>query len=347
MGYSYDILNNVRLNGSDEYQSRIPEASQATISTIGQAFETYTHLYNEFCDVLLNKIGKTILNQKMFENKLGRFKSGLTSPHDVEEIFIEMAKAEGSYDKDGKNALGRRNAPDVKVIYHRQNRQDYYAISIGDIDFRRVFRSEATLDTFIKGLINSVYSADQYDEWCAMKNVLATYKNKAKNGHGYFDYEIRWLEDTGDVTLWEAEKKRFAKDFVKTLRKAVQDLSFASTNYNVAGVKTWSEPSELVLLVNKDVLVEVDVEQLATAFNSSDTDLKVVPTIISMDDFGSLEGTLGLLVDKDWFRIFDTLVHMEPQRNAQGLFTNYFFHHHQILSASTFKNAVRFKFAVK
>lgn len=330
MGYSVDILNNIRLNASEEFQNRIPAATQTNISTIGQAFQTYTLLYNEFCEALVNKIGKTILSQKSFKNKLAQFKSGtVVSPHDVEEIFIEMAKAEGKYDPEGRNPLGRREPLDVKVIYHRQNRQDYYAISIGDIDFIRVFRSEATLDAFIRRIINSVYSADEYDEWLAMKNVMATYKT-------YFDYEVK------DMAAQE-NKETFAKNFVKTLRKAVQDVSFASTQYNAAGVKTWSDSSELVLFVHKDVLVEVDVELLARAFHKSDTDTKVVPKIITMDDFGSLTDTYALLVDRDWFRIYDTLFHMEPQRNAQGLFTNYFYHHHQILSASTFKNAVRFK----
>lgn len=337
MGYSIDILNNIRLNASTEYAERIPEATQQNIATIGQAFETYTLLYNEFSQALVNKIGKTIINQKMFKNKLAKFKSGsVTSPHDVEEIFIEMAKAEGSYDKNGTNPLGRRTNPDVKAIYHRQNRQDYYAISIGDIDFVRVFRSEATLDTFIKGLINSVYSGDQRDEWVAMKNVLATYKNKGKTAPGYFDYDVLALDQ-------REQPEAFAKDFVKTLRKAVNDMTFLSDKYNVAGVETQSEAKDLVLFVNKDVVVEVDVERLATAFHQSETDMKVVPTIVVMDDFGTLEDTLALIVDKDWFRVYDTLMHMEPQRNAQGLFTNYFYHHHQILSASTFKNAVRIK----
>lgn len=335
MGYSIDILNNIRNEASDEYAERIPEATQTNIATIGQSLQQYSILRNEFCEALINKIGRTILNQKMFKNKLARFKSGeVVSPHDVEEIFIEMAKAEGSYDKNGSNPLGRRTNPDVKVIYHRQNRQDYYAISVGDIDFVRVFRSEATLTSYIRGLINSVYSADAYDEWLAMKNLIATYKGKNKNGQDatYFTY---------DVAAMGSDKKEWAKGFVKTLRKSVQDLSFASELYNVAGVKTWSNPSELVLLIHKDVVVEVDVELLASAFHDSKTDTKVVPTIIVMDDFGGLENTYALLVDTEWFKVFDTLMHMEPQRNAQGLFTNYFYHHHQILSTSTFKNAIR------
>lgn len=329
MGYSIATLNNIRANASEEYQQRIPEATQNNIASIGQAFQTYTMVYNEFIDALLNKIGKTILEQKLFKNKLSRFKSGaITNAQDVEEIFIEMAKAEGSYNPAGPNPLGRREMPDVKVIYHRMNRRDYYCVSVGDVDFVRVFRSEATLDAFISGLINSVYSGAEYDEWCAMKNLLATYKT-------YFDYEVPAITATN-----AAES---AKTFVKTLRKAVQDLSFASTQYNAAGVKTWSKPEDLVLLVNKDVVAEIDVEVLAKAFNMGKTDIQTA--IVVMDDFGDLTDTYGLLVDKNFFRVYDTLSHFEPQRNAQGLFTNYFYHVHQILSASTFKNAVRLKVA--
>lgn len=328
MGYSVEILNTIRAEASAEYQARIPEATQQNIATVGNALQTYTLQYNEFIESLVNKIGKTILETKLFANKLARFKQGtVLNGQDVEEIFIEMAKAEGSYDKDGKNPLGRRNPPDVKVIYHRLNRQDYYAITIGDIDFLRVFRSEATLDSFISGLINSVYSGASYDEWVAMKNLLATYD-------GYFDYEVEPIEGEAG-----------AKDFVKTVNKAVQDLSFASDKYNAAGVTTWTEPQNLVLLVNKDVLTEVDVEVLAKAFNMGKTDFK--PEVIPMDDFGSLTNTYGLMIDKSFLRVYDTLSHMEPQRNAQGLFTNYFYHVHQILSASRFKNAVRFTTAAE
>lgn len=328
MGFSISVLNNIRANASQEYQTRIPVATQENISTIGNALQTYTPLYNEFSTALLCKIGKTMVESKLFKNRLARFKSGtIVDQQDVEEIFVEMVKAEGKFNPNGPNPLGRREATQDKVVYHRMNRQDVYVVSIGDLDFRRVFRSEATLDAYITKKINALYSGANKDEFLVMVNLLATYD-------GYVDYEVPVIagEDAGTTT----------KTFVKTLRKAVMDVTLdSSTEYNKAKVETWSNPGDLVLLVHKDVLAEVDVEVLAKAFNMGKTDIDV--TVVPMPHFGTMTDCYGLLVDKDWFRVWDTLSHMEPQRNAHGLFTNYFYHVQQIVSCSPFKNAVKFK----
>ena len=327
MGFSISVLNNIRANASQEYQARIPEATQQNISTIGNALQTYTPLYNEFSTALLCKIGKTMVESKLFKNRLARFKSGtIVDQQDVEEIFVEMAKAEGKYNPDGPNPLGRRETIQDKVVYHRQNRADVYVCSIGDLAFRRVFRSEATLDAYITKKINALYSGANKDEFLVMVNLLATYD-------GYTDYEVPVI--AGD------NAHESAKTFAKTLRKAVMDMTLdSSTDFNKAKVETWSEAGNLVLLVHKDVLAELDVEVLAKAFNVDKTDIK--PTTIPMPHFGTMTNTYGLRVDKDWFRVWDTLSHMEPQRNAHGLFTNYFYHVQQIVSCSPFKNAVRF-----
>lgn len=334
MSVAIQITNSIRNNASPEYQNRIPEATQQNFSSIGNALQSYSVLKNEFCDALVNKIGKTKIEQKLFQNKLAKYKSGtVLTGQDVEEIWISMAKAEGAYDPEGKNPLGRREYPDVKSIYHRMNRRDKYVISIGDLDFMRAFKSEASFETFVKGMINSVYSGAEYDEWLAMKNLIATYP-------GYATCTVPALDGSEDNV----------KQFVKVTKKLARDLTFATTDYNSAGVRTWSKPGEMVLLINKDVMSEVEVELYRTAFNKSDVELPFSVEI--MDDFGALcadETNYGdssinlpyaILVDKDWFRVYDVLSHMEPQRNADGLFTNYFYHVHQILSASTFKNAV-------
>lgn len=327
MGFSIDVLNNIRTNGSEEYQARIPVATQENISTVGNALQTYKPLFNEFSTALLCKIGKTMIESKLFKNRLARFKSGtIVNEQDVEEIFVEMAKAEGAFDPTGPNPLGRRDTQQDKVVYHRKNRADVYAISIGDLDFRRVFRSEATLDSYITKKINALYSGANKDEFLAMVNLLATYD-------GYFDYEVPAM--AGD------NAQETAKTFVKTLRKAVMDVTLdSSTEFNKAKVETWSNAGDLVLFVNKDILAEVDVEVLAKAMNMGKTDIQV--EVVPMPHFGSMQNVYGLLVDRDWFRVWDTLNDMEPQRNAHGLFTNYFLHVHQILSCSPFKTALKF-----
>lgn len=326
MGYSVDILNNIRANASTEYADKIPEATRENFSQIGNALQTYTPLFNEYKTALIHKIGKTRIESKLFKNKLARFKSGvIVDEKDVEEIFIDMAKGAVPYDPDGKNPLGRRSDDNVKVVYHRMNRRDTYEFTIGDLDFLRAFRSEDAHDQFIAGLINAVYSRANYDEWLHMKNILATY-------NGWFDYGVPVI--AGD----NAEKT--AKTFVKTLRKAVNDLSFMTEKYNKMRVKQQNENNTLVLMVHKDIVAEVDVEVLSKAFNLGKTDINV--EVIVMDDFGTLTDTYGLLVDEDFFRVFDTLSTMTQQYNAQGMFTNYFLHVQQILSASPFKNSVRF-----
>lgn len=331
MSFSLDVLNKIRETASTEYQDRIPQATRENIAAIGNTLATYTPLYNEFCDALLNRIGLTLLEQATFNNPLASFKMGqLTTGQDVQEIFVSMAQAEGMYDPTGANPLGRRDASEVKAIYHRMNRRDKYVISIGDLDFQRNFTSEATLDAFIAAQLNSIYTADAYDEWVLMKNLLATY---SFDGKSYFDYEVP--EITG------ANNAAACKTFVKTMKKAVQDMTFMSDKYNAAGVMRQAKKGDFVLFINKDLLPEIDVEVLMGAFNADKANIK--PEIIPMDDFGSMTGCYGLLVEKDFLRVWDVVLRSEQIRNPDGLFTNTFYHHHQILSLSPFKNAVRFK----
>lgn len=339
MSFSLDILNTIRASASEDYQNRIPEATQTNLATIGQAFETYTPLYNEFSTALLNRIGLTLFENATFKNKLASFKLGeITSGQDVQEIFVSMAQAEGAYDPEGANPLGRRDPANVDVVYHRQNRRDKYVMSIGDLDFRRNFTSPAVLDAFISAQLNSIYTGDEYDEWLLFKKLFATYSfGKADGASAYFEYEVPLIDGANNSTA--------CKQFVKTLKKAVQDQTFMSDQFNAAGVKRRVADGNFALLLNKDILPEIDIEVLLGAFNADKANIK--PEIITMDDFDTLtkdkngNPTYGLLIEKDFCRIWDTLIRSEQIRNPDGLFTNTFYHHHQILSLSPFKNAVR------
>ena len=336
MAYALDVLNKIRSDASEEYQNRIPQATRDNLASIGQAFKTYTALYNEFCSALINRIGLTLLETAMFNNPLKSMKAGtIDNMQDIQDIYVSMAKAEGMYDPDGKNPLGRRTPAEVEACFHRLNRQDKYVISIGDLDFKRSFSSVASLEAFISAQLQSIYTADEYDEWLAMKNVFATY---AYEGKSYFNYEVPAITGTNNAEA--------AKQFIKTVKKCCNDISFMSDKYNAAGVMRKTDPNKgLTTLLHKDIMPEIEVEVLMSAFNADKAAIK--PTIIVMDDFGSLTTddagqTYALLFENDFSRMYDTLFHAEPIRNPDGLFTNTFLHHHQILSLCPFKNAIRF-----
>lgn len=330
MATIFDILTTIRNEVPD--LSHLPEASVETFDEYARAITAYDIKTNPFIEALLHKIGKTIIEQKLFHNKLARFKRGdILSAQDVEEIFVSMAKSEGQYDPEGTNPLGRRNPPRVDVLYHRENRRDKYVITIGDIDFRKAFKSPAQLDTFTRGLINSVYSGAAYDEWLLMRQLVFT------GMEGAPVYKVPFLTPDDTLTV---------NEFLRVMRSSSLDLTFASDKFNKAGVTTWTEQGSQVCFINKDVLGYVDVYALAHAFNKKDTDF--VTDLVTFDTMGEQVIDvddkeyipIAVIADKDWLRVWDTLSHMEPQRNADGLFTNWFYHVHQIMSLSHFKNAI-------
>ena len=334
MSLSVSVLNTIRNNADNLYQDRVPTATKTNISEIGRVFSTYNEVYNTFISSLIHKIGLTLLQTKSFENKLKPFKTGtLLSEQDIEEIFVDQFRsAEGAYDKDGGmgtsgiNPFKRRTYQDVKVMYHRMNRQDKYVMTISKVDVIRAFRSENTLNSFLTAQFNALYTGAEYDEYIHMKELFA----EAIKAGDFFNYDVDALDGTTEKTL----------AFVRTVKKAVKDLEYPSTLYNPAKVKTLSKANELVMFVNKDVAVHMDVDLYSQIFGPEYAKMPI--TVVEVDNFGSDDtGTYALICDKDWFKVYDTLQDFEELKNPEGLYTNYWLHVWQILSYSKFKNAIR------
>lgn len=341
MSLSIEILNTIRNNADTEYQERVPVATKNNIAEIGRTFNEYNLVYNQFADALIHKIGKTIVQTALFENKLKRFKKGsVLTGQDIEEIFVEQfRKAEGAYNPQGGfedggvHPLKRREYQDVKVYYHRMNRQDMYTITLYKDDVIKAFRSEATLTTFMTAQFNSMYTGAEFDEYTHMKELLA----EGIKAGDFFDYQVSEIKDNDT----DAGIQRACKRFVRTVKKAINDVGYVSTEYNPAHVKTKTDKSNLVLFINKDLAPHLDVDLYATLFGPEYAKLNI--EIVEVDNFGKdTTGTYALLVDPDWFQCYDVKFEMDSMKNAQGLYTNYFLHVWQILSYSKFKTAIRF-----
>ena len=65
-------------------------------------------------------------------------------------------------------------------------------------------------------------------------------------------------------------------------------------------------------------------------------------TALTDAELSALDAIPAVLVDEDWFMIFDKLTNFTEKYNAQGLYWNYFYHVWKVFSASPFANSVVF-----
>ena len=326
-----DILNAIRNDASPEYQERIPEATKNNIADIGNALLSYTPTMNEFLSSLVNRIGLVVIKNRLYSNPLKEFKKGMLNYGDtIEEIFVEIAKAKHYDILPNENNLGdvfEVTKPKVLSRFHKINRQDFYPVTINQDLLRRAFLSEQNLDDFISKIFDSLYSADEYDEFLLMKNLIGDARSKNK----FYDVQVT------DVT-----DEKTAKEFAVITRQYANNLRFMNKLYNNAGVTNYSDISDQVILINSKYEAQMSVDVLAYAFNMEKADF--LSRMIIVDDFGGNEtdDTVAILIDKDWFMVYDTKFEMTEQYNARHLYWNYFLHHWQVMSSSDYAPAIRF-----
>jgi hypothetical protein len=328
MATNVDILNAIWTNASTNYQDRIPQATRDNVTAVGNAILNYASAKNEFLDALINKISLQLVSSKMAKNKLSKFKQGtIEYGADIEEIFTNIAQAQSFDVNTAESEVFKRKKPDVRAMFHRVNRQDVYKVTIEEGQIKRAFYSNDGLGKVVASIVNSLYSGDNYDEYVLMKECVAQYWGNVSGAK-----VVQSPQVTDQAT---------AREFFRVAKQASLDFTFMSNKYNPQGVMQYSAPEDQVLLLHKNVDTYLDTEVLAWVFNRENMDFKT--SVVILDDFGSLANTQGVLVDKKWFMVFDKLYETRNLYNPEGLYWNYWLHHHQTLSTSQFHNAIAFQ----
>lgn len=330
------IMNTILENASQEYQNRVPEATQTNIEEVGNPILKYQTVQNEFITTLIDRIGLVVVHNKIAQNPLAILKKGsMPLGKDIQEIFVNPAKAE-TFDPEGKDLL-KRYIPDVKVLYHRENRRDQYPVTISREMLKTAFTSWEELDQLVSSIINSLYSGDNYDEFILTKNLMA---HAIKNDN-IKKVIVENYGTTNDTT-----------SLVKCINNVSSSMVFPSSNFNTYydvinkeeivdenPVITWTPREDQVLIIRSDVLTDVKIDVLATAFNMEKADL--LAQTLAVDTIGDT-GAYAILCDKSWITVKDTLSELTEFYNAKGMHWNYYWNHWQTYSYSLFANAVAF-----
>lgn len=324
---TYDIVNAIRNSSGDQFQQYVPLAGVDNIAEVGAGILINQTIQNEFIVSLVNRIGLVVVKSVSLQNPLKKFKKGaMTLGTTIEEIFTDITKSK-KYDPENAEAtVFKRTIPNVKTLFHERNRQDFYEQTIQDESLRAAFVSWNNFDSFVSSIINAIYNSAEVDEFLYMKLLIDNYYSK-----GLFKV----------VPVTKPNSEATAKELIKKLRATAtkMTLPMGTRDFNSLAVHTRTDWSDLHLIIDADLQAEVDVEVLARAFNMDKADFIGNVTII--DGFAST-GLEAVLVDLEWFMVYDNLMKMETIRNPKGLYWNYFYHVWQTLSVSRFANAVAF-----
>lgn len=350
---SVDILNVIRKNASQNYRDYVPKATPDadSIREIGAVIMDYPSLQNEFLSALVNRIGRVLITSKMYDNPWTMFKKGMLDfGESIEEIFVNIAKPFQFDPEVAESTVFKREIPDVRSAFHIMNYQKYYKATIQNDQLRQAFLSWDGITDLISKIVDAMYTGANYDEFQTMKYMLA---KRILNGQLY------------PVTIPTVQTENM-KDIVTTIKGVSNKFEFMSSKYNLTGVQTFTKKEDQYLLINSKFDAQMDVEVLASAFNMDkaefaghrvlvdsfgDLDIdrlnllfKDDPTYteIGDSDLKALDAIPAIIIDKNYFMIFDNFYNFTEQYNGEGLYWNYWYHVWKTFSISPFANNALF-----
>lgn len=345
-----DILNVIRQNASYDYQQNVPEVATVNdIPKVGEIIYGTPAFANQFINALVNRIAIVRVQSATFNNPYSILKKGyIEYGETVEDIFVSIAKAvDFNVEKAPKREF-QRTIPDVRSAFHVMNWRVMYPITIQDEDLRQAFLSVDGVQNLIANIVDSVYTAAEYDEFLLFKYLLI----KAISHGKMYPISIGAGTDLSEAAV--------------QFRGTSNLLPFMSNDYNEAAVKTNTTKDRQVIFMDAMFNAQFDVNVLASAFNMDKADfmgrLFLIDNWTDFDnerfdiiransdgieevtanELSLLANVKAVILDDNWFQVYDNNNKFTEKYVASGLYWNYFYHTWKTVSNSPFANAVVF-----
>ena len=344
-----DILNTIRANATYEYQQLVPEIETANeIPRVGEILYGYPSMANQFINALVNRIALVRVKSATFNNAYAQLKKGyLEFGETVEEVFVEIAKAREFSAEKAEAREFKRTLPDVRTAFHVMNWRAQYPVTIQDEDLRMAFQSINGVQDLIAKIIDSVYTAAEYDEYLLFKYLMI----KAISHGKMHPVSI----GTGAMT-----------DAAVAFRGTSNMMTFLKTQYNSAGVHTATPKADQYIFMDAMYNASYDVNVLASAFNMDKADFS--GKLILIDDWTTfdnerfeeirknsdmieevtaeelalLKDVKAVLADGEWFQVYDNITKFTEVYVSSGMYWNYNLNIWKTVSSSPFSNAIVF-----
>lgn len=334
----------------------------------------YEPRLNSFCNALVDRIGMTVMRYISFEDPWKVFEKGtLRNGATVQEIYVMMQKATPYFSADratNDEVMKAEFGSDPAKVYsafHAVNSRVRYKVTINREQLETAFLDEANLNAFIQNVIDQIYKPAEFDAFI-MKKYLIHLMVKASK--------------LKTVAIPAPTSEANAKTAIKAMRNAYGLMKYLRKDNNIAGVPMNTPNERLYCISTVAFDTNVDVDVLASAFNMDKTDFvgrRIGVDSFALNEFeverlehlltgndpsgngqvtvetggdatyvhvapddAEMAGIHAILLDRDFFQIYDKLNVARSNNLASTLDWNYFYHRWRIYSASPFANAIAF-----
>lgn len=347
---SIDILNVIRNNASYAYQKDVPKIDkEQDIPKVGEIlFGNPTHA-NEFINALVNRIALVRMQSATFNNPYKHLKKGyLEFGESVEDIFVGIIKAVKYDPEKGASREFKRTLPNVQSVFHVTNWRVMYPITIEKQALRRAFTSADGVTNLITSIINQVYQSAEYDEYLLFKYLLI----KAISHGKVYPQPIDTTNMDSVAVAFRGKSNLLPIDM--------------TGRFNESHVQNNTPIDKQCIFMDADFNAKFDVEVLAGAFNMNKAEF--IGKLHLIDDFASfdnarfdaireestgleevtpeelalMQDVKGVLLDEEWFQVYDNLFEFNETPVGSGLYWNYWLHCWKTISYSPFANAIVF-----
>lgn len=344
-----DILNVIRQNASLEYQNEVPVIAQAVdIPRVGEILVGHPALANQFINALVNRIALVRARSATFNNPYKDLKKGyLEYGETIEDIFVEIAKVYEYSAEKAEEREFKRTLPDVHAVFHVINWRAVYPITIEDNALQQAFLSAEGVKDLIARIVDQIYTAAEYDEFLLFKYLII----KSCTAGKMYPEPV----DVSDI-----------KNAAVAFRAMSNGLQFMHREYNAASVRNNTPRERQQIFMDSNYNAEFDVNVLASAFNMQRADfigrLHLIDSFTTFDnerfeviranstgleevtaaELALMADVIAVIVDEEWFQVYDNLNKFTEKYVASGLYWNYFYHTWKTISCSPYHNAVVF-----
>lgn len=304
---------------------------------------------NQFYPTLVDTIFETIVSKAIYENQLKAYKGGfVANGAGVKETFIDKIDALPYATTSVEKEELRTYLADIYEARYLLNMQRKYPVTLGRVQFRGYVETPEKVLDLIDYIKSMLFTSNEMDEYGLMKTMLQNY---ILQGKAY----VVPVDMSAGLT-----------DFAAAFRKMSLIMKgVPKRDYNEFGVMNNTPIDRQVLFLSADTASKYSVDVLSAAFNMSQVDyvtrVEVLDDLdhayselpklreingkipnITADDTTILGNVVGILCDRNFFKIYDVVNEMWDKERASMMDVNYFLHIWQIYATSPFANFVIF-----